>query len=80
MDKKTLEKLLRLDDALNEFIRNYSNKLFDEKYKILKNICPENKCIKEKNISNLILSNEETIKIHNYTDQFFSYHYDKILV
>ena len=80
LNKKTLEKLLRLDDSLNEFIRNYSNKLFDEKYKILKNICPENKCIKEKNISNLILSNEETIKIHNYTDQFFSYHYDKILV
>jgi len=80
LNKKTLEKLLKLDDSLNEFIRNYSNKLFDEKYKILKNICPENKCIKEKNISNLILSNEETIKIRNYTDQFFSYHYDKILV
>ena len=72
LNKKTLEKLLRLDDSLNEFIRNYSNKLFDEKYKILKNICPENKCIKEKAISNLILSNEEKDKIDNYTEQFFN--------
>ena len=72
LNKKTLEKMLRLDDSLNEFIRNYSNKLFDEKYKILKNICPENKCIKEKTISNVILSNEEIDKIDNYTEQFFN--------
>ena len=72
LNKKTLEKMLRLDDSLNEFIRNYSNKLFDEKYKILKNICPENKCINEKAISNLILSNEEIDKIDNYTEQFFN--------
>jgi len=72
LNKKTLEKLLRLDDSLNEFIRNYSNKLFDEKYKILKNICPENNCIKEKAISNIILSNEDIDKIDNYTEQFFN--------
>ena len=39
---------------------------------ILKNICPENKCIKEKTISNVILSNEEIDKIDNYTEQFFN--------
>ena len=63
--------MLRLDDSLNEFIRNYSNKLFDEKYKIVKNICPENNCIKEKDISNLVLSSEEQDKIFNYADKFF---------
>jgi hypothetical protein len=71
LNKKTLEKMLRLDDSLNEFIRNYSNKLFDEKYKILKNICPDNNCIKEKAISNLVLSSEEQDKIFNYADKFF---------
>lgn len=71
LNKKTLEKLLRLDDSLNEFIRNYSNKLFDEKYKILKKICPDNKCIKEKEISNLVLSSEEQDKIFNFADKFF---------
>jgi len=71
LNKKTLEKMLRLDDSLNEFIRNYSNKLFDEKYKILKKICPDNNCIKEKEISNLVLSSEEQDKIFNFADKFF---------
>ncbi len=71
LNKKTLEKMLRLDDSLNEFIRNYSNKLSDEKYKILKNICPDNQCINEKDVSNLVLSSNEQDKIFNYADKFF---------
>ena len=71
LNKKTLEKMLRLDDSLMEFIRNYSNKLFNEKLKIIKNICPHNNCIKEKVISNLVLSDEITDKIYNYANKFF---------
>jgi hypothetical protein len=71
LNKKTLEKMLRLDDSLMEFIRNYSNKLFNEKLKIIKNICPHNNCIKEKVISNLVLTDEITNKIYNYANKFF---------
>lgn len=71
LNRKTLEKLLHLDDNLTEFIRNYSNKLFDEKYKIMKNICPDGDCIQEKNISNIYLKSEDQQKIFNYAEKFF---------
>ena len=71
LNRKTLEKLLHLDDNLTEFIRNYSNKLFDEKYKIMKNICPNGDCIPEKNISNIYLTNTDQQKIFNYAEKFF---------
>ena len=71
LNKKTLEKMLGLEDSLVEFIRNYSNKLFNEKLKIIKNICPNNNCIKEKAISNLVLTDEITNKIYNYANKFF---------
>lgn len=71
LNRKTLEKLLHLDDNLTEFIRNYSNKLFDEKYKIMKNICPNGDCIPEKNISNIYLTNNDQQKIFNYAEKFF---------
>ena len=71
LNKKTLEKLLKLDYSLTEFIRNYSNKLFNEKYNIIKNICSDNVCIRKQNISNIYLSKEETIKIFNYANEFF---------
>jgi len=66
-----LEKLLRLDDTLTEFIRNYSNKLFDCKLKIVKNICPNNECINEKNISNLYMTKEDEDKIITFAKEFF---------
>jgi hypothetical protein len=72
LNQKTLEKLLRLDDTLTEFIRNYSNKLFDCKLKIVKNICPNNECINEKNISNLYMTKEDEDKIINFAKDFFS--------
>ena len=67
MYKKVLSFLL----SFMEFIINYSNKLFNEKLKIIKNICPHNNCIKEKVISNLVLSDEITDKIYNYANKFF---------
>ncbi len=71
LNRKTLEKLLHFDDNLTEFIRNYSNKLFDEKYKIMKNICLNGDCIPEKNISNIYLTNNDQQKIFNYAEKFF---------
>jgi hypothetical protein len=71
LNKKTLEKLLHMDNNLNEFIRNYSNKLFDEKYKIMKNICINDQCIPEKNISNIYLSNNDQNIIISYAEKFF---------
>ena len=74
LNKKTLEKLLQSNNNLTEFIRNYSNKLFDEKYKIMKNICDNNDCIDEKNISNIYISNDDQIKILKYANNFFGIH------
>ena len=71
LNKKTLEKLLHMNDNLNEFIRNYSNKLFDEKYKIMKNICIDGECISEKSISNIYLSTKDQNKIISYAEKFF---------
>ena len=71
LNKKTLEKLLHMNDNLNEFIRNYSNKLFDEKYKIMKNICINDQCISEKSISNIYLSTNDQNMILSYAENFF---------
>lgn len=71
LNKKTLEKLLHMNNNLNEFIRNYSNKLFDEKYKIMKNICINNHCISKKNISNIYLSTNDQDMIFEYAEKFF---------
>ena len=71
LNEKTIEKMLRLDDSFLEYIRNYSNKLFDVKLNILKNICSEGKCIKEKNISNLHYSREDENKIISYAKEHF---------
>jgi hypothetical protein len=71
LNEKTIEKMLRLDDSFLEYIRNYSNKLFDIKLDILKKICPEGKCIKEKNISNLNYSREDENKIISYAKDHF---------
>ena len=71
LNQKTLQKLLRLDDTLTEFIRNFSNKLFDCKLKIVKKICPNNECIPEKNISNLYLNKEDESKIITYAEEYF---------
>jgi len=73
LNQKTLEKMLRLDDTLSEFIRNYSNKLFDVKLKIVKKICPNNECIPEKNISNLYFNSEDENKIINYAEEYFEF-------
>jgi hypothetical protein len=69
-DKKTLEKMLRLDNSIVEFIRNYSNTLFNKKIQIIKKICPEYTCIK--NMSNIVLSEDIKDKIYNYANKFFS--------
>ena len=71
LNEKTIEKMLRLDDSFLEYIRNYSNKLFDVKLNILKKICPDGKCIKEKNISNLNYSREDENKIISYAKDHF---------
>ena len=71
LNKKTLEKMLRLDNSIVEFIRNYSNTLFNKKLKIIKNICPDNNCIK--NMSNIVLSEDIKDKIYNYANKFFSH-------
>lgn len=60
-----------MNNNLNEFIRNYSNKLFDEKYKIMKNICINNHCISKKNISNIYLSTNDQDMIFEYAEKFF---------
>lgn len=70
LNKKTLEKMLKLDDSIVEFIRNYSNTLFNKKIQIIKKICPEYTCVK--NMSNAILSEKLTDKIYNYANNFFS--------
>jgi len=71
LNQKTIEKMLRLDDSFLEYIRNYSNKLFDVKFNIVKNICPEGKCIKEKNISNLYYTREDENKIITFAKEYF---------
>lgn len=70
LNKKTLEKMLRLDNSIVEFIRNYSNTLFNKKIQIIKKICPEYTCIK--NMSNIVLSEDIKDKIYNYANKFFS--------
>ena len=66
LNKKTIEKMLKLDDSFTEFIRNYSNKLFDAKFKIMKRIG-----INEKNISNLYINKEDEKKIITYAEKYF---------
>ena len=73
LNEKTIEKMLRLDDTFTEYIRNYSNKLFDCKLKLAKNICIGDDCVKEKNISNLYLDAEDERKIIAYTEEYFEY-------
>ena len=79
LNQKTLEKLLRGDDTLTEYIRNYSNKLFDCKLNIVKKICPNNECIPEKNISNLYINKEDEKKIVTFAEEYFEFK-DKIKV
>lgn len=67
LNQKTVEKMLHLDITFTEYIRNYSNKLFDIKFKIAKNKIN----INEKNISNLYLSRENENKIINYINKYF---------
>jgi len=69
LNQKTMEKMLHLDVTFTEYIRNYSNKLFDLKFKIAKDKIK----INEKNISNLYLSREDENKIIKYVkDHFFN--------
>ena len=70
LNKKTLEKMLRLDNSIVEFIRNYSNTLFNKKLQIIKKICPDYICVK--NISNMILPEDIKDKIYNYANKYFS--------
>ena len=67
LNQKTMEKMLHLDVTFTEYIRNYSNKLFDLKFKIAKDKIK----INEKNISNLYLSREDENKIIKYVRQHF---------
>ena len=62
-----MEKLLRLDDTLIEYIRNYSNKLYEEKFKISK----EDIKIPDKEISNTNLSSQYERQILKYATEFF---------
>jgi hypothetical protein len=62
-----MEKMLHLDITFTEYIRNYSNKLFDLKFKIAKDKIK----INEKNISNLYLSREDENKIIKYVKDHF---------
>ncbi len=71
LNKKTMEKMLRLDDSFTEYIRNYSNKLFNEKFKIAQNICFKQECISKKNISNINISKDDEQKIIIYAKQYF---------
>jgi hypothetical protein len=70
LNKKTLEKMLKLDDSLAEFIRNYSNTLYNKKLQIIKKICKDYICVK--NMSNVYLAEELSDKIYNYANNFFS--------
>jgi len=67
LNNKTMEKLLRLDDTLIEYIRNYSNKLYEEKFKISK----EDIKIPDKEISNTNLSSQYERQILKYATEFF---------
>jgi len=67
LNQKTMEKMLHLDLTFTEYIRNYSNKLFDLKFKIAKDKIK----INEKNISNLYLSREDENKIIKYVKEHF---------
>ena len=67
LNNKTLEKLLKLDDTLIEYIRNYSNKLYNEKFKIAKDDIK----IPEKEISDTYLSKEYEKQIILYAVSFF---------
>jgi len=67
LNQKTMEKMLHLDVTFTEYIRNYSNKLFDLKFKIVKDKIK----INEKNISNLYLSREDENKIIKYVKEHF---------
>lgn len=62
--------MLKLDESIVEFIRNYSNTLFNKKLQIIKKICPEYTCVK--NMSNTNLSEKLTDTIYNYANNFFS--------
>lgn len=68
LNNKTLEMLIKDEDTLSEFIRNYSNKLVDYKFKLYKEIG-----IKEKEISDLTFSNEKWDKLINYFTSYFTY-------
>lgn len=66
LNNKTLEILMKGKDTLNEFIRNYSSKLFSQKFKIMKQIG-----IDEKNISDIILPKDDIIKLDIFANKFF---------
>lgn len=67
LNEKTVEKLLRLDDTFTEYIRNYSNKLFDMK----KSIGVKKIKLNEKHISHINPSIEDENKILDYAENFF---------
>ena len=66
LNQKTIEKLLRLDDSFTEYIRNYSNKLFEMKKSIGKKIN-----LTEKNLSNIHHSKDDENKIIQYAENYF---------
>lgn len=68
LNQKTIEKMLHLDISFTEYIRNYSDKLFNIKFKIAKNKIK----IDEKNISNLYLSKDDEYKIIKFAKEYFS--------
>jgi hypothetical protein len=65
---KTLEMLIKEEDTLSEFIRNYSHKLVDYKFKLYKQIG-----IKEKEISDLTFNDDKWNKLINYFTNYFTY-------
>lgn len=65
---KTLEKMLRTDYSLVEFIRNYSNKLYDEKNKLLIKHCPD---INEKELTDTHPKLVMLDKITKFAKEYF---------
>ena len=66
LNQKTIEKLLKLDDSFTEYIRNYSNKLFEMKKSIGKKIN-----LTEKNLSNIHHSKDDENKIIQFAESYF---------
>lgn len=66
LNLKTLEKLLKSENYLDEFIRNYGNKLVSQKYKLLKQLNIENK-----EISDINMNNKNYKKVVLYTNNYF---------